>query len=134
MEALGAVNAYRRADLPTATRLTINLAVGVTPFIHVWDGHEYASNFYALPPRTGKVTVRYGHYRPAREEFGRLERALQDHVLNGGLLCAELHEARQLPADPVRRDWDYENLQAWCLGYYGRRLPPLEPADDWRRV
>lgn len=128
MEALGAVNAYAPYRWRGPALWTVNLAAGVTPFIHLWRGREYVSALYCVGVGTGRLTVTHAHYRPARDEFDALPPDVQDHVLNGGLLLAELREARQLPDDPVKEEWPYESFQTWCLAYYGRRLPPLLPA------
>ena len=101
----------------------INLAAGVTPFMHLFDGREYSSLCYRLR-RPVRVTVAQGHYRPRPEEFATLAPDVQEHVLNGGLLSAPLAVAteRQLSTDPVEADWDFERFQGWCQKVYGRRL------------
>lgn len=102
---------------------TINLAAGVTPFIRHFGGKEYASQCYRL---TAAPVVTYANYRPHSTKFNTLDEWSQEHVLNGGLLCDPLDEAiaHQLGQDPVEPGWEYEQFQAWCLSYYGRRLPP----------
>ena len=145
MEAKGAINQYmphatgrlrpnprgpgmyleRAAQPPGKPVFTINLAAGTTPFVRHFDGREYASQFYRL---TAVPVVTHANYRPTREEFDALDEWSQDHVLNGGLLCAPLDEAirKQLPGDRRGPETEYEQFQAWCLEYYGRRRPPLE--------
>lgn len=147
MEARGAINQYtphargimtpnpngpgvilRRGDPPAGEPVfTINLAAGTTPFIRAFHDVECASQCYRLSaPRS--VSVAFANFRPTRAEFDTLNGYVQDHVLNGGLLCLPLAEAvaKQLPDDPVQTDWDYERFQEWCQSYYGRRRPPLE--------
>lgn len=124
MEQRGAVNEYRPYKAAGEPIFVINLSSGVTPFIHFFNGAEYCSGCYRLT-RPQSVTVAAAHYRPTKEEFDRLKKDLQDYVLNGGLLCEPLEQARPLAGDPVGADWDYERFQEWCKNYYGRRLPKM---------
>jgi hypothetical protein len=103
---------------------TVNLAAGTTPFISRFHGREYSSQCYRP---TAPPVVTHGWYRPRLAEFDKLEDGSQEHVLNGGLLIAEVLDAagRQLDADPVGHEWEYERFQAFCLETYGRRLGPL---------
>lgn len=122
----------------------INLSNGVTPMFHVFgdltdpeDRAEYSSNMYRIPktltlkalahqqPKHAiDVLVTHCHYRPTRDEFSKLDKATQEHVLNGGLLIGVLGECVPLPNDPVTVDMEAEPYFAWAEQYYGR-TPPM---------
>jgi hypothetical protein len=135
MEAIGAVNRYavykrsgRLGETPVANFvLVINLANGTTPFMHVFNGQEYASEMYNLQG-CRLVTVTHAHYRPTKSEYEYLDKEMQDFVLSGAMLCEPLPVAvsRQIPNDPVKTTWEYEQFQDWCLETYGRRLGKLQ--------
>lgn len=131
MEAKHQVNQYSSVAAPRRYVYVINLANGTTPFIHFFDRNEYRSNFYRIT--ASPVVVTHGHYRPTKEEFGRLNAEMQDYVLNGAMLCEPFDVAltRQMPNDPVEIGWDYEQVQAWNLATYGKRLAPMEGRIRW---
>ncbi|MGD9712860.1 MAG: hypothetical protein AB7V46_12425 [Thermomicrobiales bacterium] len=124
MERMGAINQYSPHHAPGRQIWTINLSNGITPFMTFFGVMEYMSNYYRL---TSPIALSITHvwYRPDREEFDRLSKEAQDHVLNGGLIKGILGLARPLADDPVQLNWDYEQFQEWALAYYGRRLSPL---------
>lgn len=126
MEKRGQINAYQPYKWQGKPVFTINLADGVTPFMNFWDGKEYSSSCYRLAGPVA-VTVTHGSYRPHRQHFVSVDASMQDHVLNGGLLCDPLALAvdRQLLNDDVDASWDYERFQAWCLEHYGKRRGPI---------
>lgn len=124
MEKRGQINAYEPWKRYGEKEVyTINLADGVTSFIHFFEGKEFASIMYRLR-RPVLVTVTRGWYRPSPEEFSILIPDVREHVLNAGLLCADLATAigRQMKNDPVLSEWDYETFQEWCAQVYGARL------------
>ena len=127
MEARGQVNCYEPFPYKKDGKrfYTINLAAGTTPFVKMFDGIHCQSICYHLrnPPA---VTVGHAWYRPRPLYLENLDDESADHVLNGGLLCAELSVAiaSQLPEDAVDPKWSYEQFQAFALKTYGRRLPP----------
>jgi len=140
MEKRGAINRYVPYHRTDRVRyqpvFTINLAHGTTPFLHFFEmpGQskdrgmvECASDCYKLQI-TGKVEVTYGHYRPKREEFDKLEPSMQDHVLNGGLLIAKLEVAiiNQLEPEKDIGDVDigFHRFQAFCQFQYGKMKKP----------
>jgi hypothetical protein len=127
MERTGQVNQYDPWKVGTGRRpvFTVNLANGTTPFMKSFDGVEFASRCYRLDATI--CTVTHAWYRPRAGEFGQLDSWSQDHVLNGGLLLADLNSAAvlQLYPDPVPADWEYEQFQGWCLSFYGKRRPPM---------
>lgn len=132
MESRGRVNCYSTYK-PLVGSLhrnffTVNLANGVTPFMKVFGGVECASSCYRLLGGTSEILVEFAWYRPSREEFEKLDDGVQDHVLNGGLLCDTLEVAvsRQMRDDVVEVATDYERFQAFCLERYGKRRGPLE--------
>ena len=144
MEKRGAINRYVPYNKTDRMRLPcvyiINLAHGVTPFIHMFDPAdlgrkelttriEYCSDLYRLDVK-GNILVTHGHYRPGREEFDKLEISMQEHVLNGGLLCAKLETAiiNQLPGDKDIGD-DFQKFQVFCLMTYGKTLVGGEDAE-----
>lgn len=124
MENVGQINCYEPVGFGRKPVYIINLNTGVTPFIHFFDGHEYRSMCYRLRQPV-LVTVEFAHYRPMRAEFDLLDKDVQDHVLNAGLLSGKLFDVRPLTNDPVSSEWEYEQFQEWALSYYGRRLGSL---------
>jgi hypothetical protein len=140
MEAIGKVNRYVRhclqkpggklsleeeLSMPKDSYLyTVNLANGVTPFSLFLNGVSYYSTMYRLGADSA-ITVQRAFYRPTKEEFLKWNPAVQDHVLNGGLLHASISEARQLHGDEVQPGWDFRQLQAYNHKVYGRGLPCL---------
>ena len=133
MELKGQINGYERKDFGTGRQVfyTLNLATGVTPFVKTIEGLVCQSLCYNLrDPR--RMNVQHAWYRPAREEFDELHVEIQDHVLNGGLLLARLGERAGLKDDPTVHTVEFETFQAWCLEYYGRRLPPMTPVPGVR--
>lgn len=123
MEKVGAVNRYTPYKAQGPAVWTINLANGTTPFMHFFDGREFSSSCYRIGSfNRPSLVITHAHYRPTREEFDKLDQDVKRHVLNGGLLCVEIEKAKQLPDDPVQVDWQYEQFQIWCAGYYGCRL------------
>ncbi len=125
MEAKGRINQYNAYESGLERKFTINLATGTTPFIKHFDGVEYASQCYRL---TQVPVVTHAWYRPTREEFDKLSKWEQDHVLNGGLCFGELTKVQTLQDDPTEVTTDYETFQEFCLKYYGRRLLPMPQA------
>ncbi len=125
MEKRGQINCYEAQGFGCDPKeiYTINLACGVTPLVHFFGGKEYASMCYRLR-KPVLVTVTHANYRPKKQEFDFLDAGAQEHVLNSGLLCAELVVAIKLQYefDTVELHWDYEKFQKWCLEMYGRRL------------
>lgn len=125
MEKRGQINTYEPwKRFGEKEVYTINLTDGVTPFMAFFNGKEFNSLMYRLR-KPVLVTVTHAWYRPGLTEFSALTSDVKNHVLNAGLLCAELSEAvtRQIQSDPVRFDWDYKRFQAWCLEVYLQRLP-----------
>ena len=133
MEARGKVNCYEPVSLGKDVYV-VNLSAGVTPFIRHFNDLEYGSVCYNLR-RPVSVTITHANYRPTKEEFDTLDAYSKDHVLNGGLLCAELTKARPLPDDPVDPTWSFDRFLAFCETTYGVRrprpdwLPPEEAAN-----
>lgn len=127
MERKGAINMYEAVNFVSPPRFTINLAHGVTPFQKTFDGKPYQSAFYRL--RSGiEPIVTHAWYRPDRDEFDHLEPAMQDHVLDGGLLFDTLGLAiqKQTPKDLVSKDMPTEGFQTFCQNFYGRSLQPAK--------
>ncbi len=133
MEARGQVNCYEPYKGHHGIKkvfYTINLAAGTTPFMKMFDGIECNSLCYRLrDPRI--VSITHAWYRPSPTVFKRLDEGWHDHILNGGLHCAELPIAiiSQMIDDPVTPDWEYERFQEFLLKMYGKRRRPLSPIE-----
>lgn len=115
----------------------INLASGVTPFMHVLGdfskpeacGH-YASHMYRFPAvytRTlferkpkGSIPdliVTHAHYRPYKAEFLTLDNETQKHVLQGGLLFGVLGKCQSVN-NPEEAKKNEISLLEWIRDYY----------------
>lgn len=64
---------------------TVDVDAGVTPFLHGCEecGELASSSFYKDIAPSKEPTEEW--YRPNWEEFEKLNKAVQDHILNGGL-------------------------------------------------
>ena len=114
MESRGKINCYEPEQPGHGMKTvfyTINLAVGVTPFMKRFDGIMCQSLCYRLrDPRI--VTVRYAWYRPSVTVFRTIP-DWHEQVLSGGLVCDKLDIAiaNQMIDDPVKEDWTYEQFK-----------------------
>lgn len=120
MEARGAINQYFCKDCGYSI-YTINLNCGVTGFSSICPRckkYNSYSCFYQLRDR--EIIVTYGMYRPTKEEYDKLDKNSQSHVLNGGLLKKSLSELYSYLQDNIKEDISHEDWKKFAEETYVR--------------
>ncbi len=116
MDARGKVNCYLPWGWYGEPIYTINLSVGITPYMHLIDDKAYTSCSYQLRCPT-QITIKYGWYRPSLAEYNRLPGDFKEYIRRGGLICGVIEEIEPLKDDPVEPGWRYEFHQ-FVEAYY----------------